>query len=730
VQAALEAEVGRWAGWSRADRQLVVNFLMANLTPNIYLNLNETQLRRSAAAAAVDQVFTQIRAGQVIVRRGDEIDRDAMDLVRELSGEAGTLTRLRSPLASAILLGLSAGFLWVAFRRKRLVSVEARAFGGVVVLLILGLVAARFGLVVSDALAASFTIEALSSAQSYALAIPFAGVALLASLLYGRGAGLLAGLVFSVFVGRLGWGEAAGAAGALTGGAMFYSLTGSLAAVFALDQLKERSAVTRAGVLVGVVNMASVTLLALIEENGTTFSGLGIELFCGLLGGLMVAAVVAFAMPVFEAGLFRTTDIKLMELSDTNLPLLQRLAFEAPGTFQHSLMVAHFAKACCEAVGGNPTLAYVGGLYHDIGKMTRPRYFVENQHEGENPHDGLSPSMSALIIIDHVKEGARMAREHGLPQPIIDAVAQASQGANYYCDHRATELRAALAREHSLNDDQVTVGAGSVALLYQLAVAFVDPDDEVVTPWISFEAYPIATQTMGGTLVKVPLTADHAFDLDGVAEAVTERTKLVLLATPNNPTGTAVSTDQLGVLLRRITDDVVVLVDEAYREFADPALGDPVRELLPRFGNVAVARTFSKAFGLAGLRVGYVLAHPEIITAIDKCLMPFNVNGLAQAAALAALGARSLAQANIDAIRAERARVSNELAAAGWRIPASQANFVWLPLAERATPVCIALEQLGVVARPFDDVGVRVTIGTPAQNDRFLAALSEVATPN
>ena len=270
-----------------------------------------------------------------------------------------------------------------------------------------------------------------------------------------------------------------------------------------------------------------------------------------------------------------------------------------------------------------------------------------------------------------------------------------------------------------------------MALLYQLATAYVDPGDEVVTPWISFEAYPISVQTMGGTLVRVPLTAGHAFDLDAVAAAVTERTKLVLLATPNNPTGTAVSTAAVARLAEGIPDDVVVLVDEAYREFADPALGDPVTELLPRFDNVAVARTFSKAYGLASLRVGYVMAHPEIVSAIDKCLIPFNVNGLAQAAAMACLGdaAAGEAQANIDAIKAERARVAAALAADGWDIPDAQANFVWMHLGDRTDEVCIALERRGVVVRPFSRIGVRVTIGTPAQNDRFLTTLAEVARP-
>ena len=361
MQSYLEAEVGRWGGWSGADRETVVDFLMVNLTPNVYLNLNETQERRDEAAEAIGQAFNEIRAGQVIVRRGDEVDHKAIELLREMTGSERRSTLLRSPAASALLLGLAVAFLWVAYRRKRLVTVEAHAFGSVVLLLVLGLLATRVGFVVADALAASFEIEMLGSARSYGFAIPFAGVALLVSVLYGRGAGLLAGLVFSVLVGRLGLAEAGTSSLGLAGGTMLYALTGSLAAVFALDQLKQRSAVIRAGLLVGLVNMVSVTVLTLLDENGASFSGWGFELLCGLLGGLLVAAAVGFAIPVFEAVLFLTTDMKLMELSDTNSPLLRRVAFEAPGTFQHSLMVANLAKAGCEAVGGNPTLAYVGG---------------------------------------------------------------------------------------------------------------------------------------------------------------------------------------------------------------------------------------------------------------------------------------------------------------------------------------------------------------------------------
>ena len=355
----------------------------------------------------------------------------------------------------------------------------------------------------------------------------------------------------------------------------------------------------------------------------------------------------------------------------------------------------------------------------------------------------MRPAVKALPAYKPGRAAEQAERDHGItdaiklasnenpyppPAAVVEAVAAAVRGSNRYNDHRATEVREALAERLDVGVDQVTVGAGSVALLYQLATAFVDPGDEVVTPWISFEAYPISVRTMGGTLVPVPLTAEWAFDLDAVAGAVTERTKLVLLATPNNPTSTAVSTAGVRRMMDRIPDDVVVVVDEAYREFSDPALGDPVAELVPRYRNVLVARTFSKAYALAGLRVGYAVGDPEVVSTIDKCLIPFNVNGLAQAAALAALsaGAAEEAAANIRAIRTERDRVVDALAAAGWDVPATQANFVWLPCGARTDGIYLGLEERGVVTRPFSGVGVRVTIGTPAENDRFLATLAEV----
>jgi histidinol-phosphate aminotransferase len=274
--------------------------------------------------------------------------------------------------------------------------------------------------------------------------------------------------------------------------------------------------------------------------------------------------------------------------------------------------------------------------------------------------------------------------------------------------------------------ERITVGAGSVGLLQQLFLTYVDPGDEVVYPWRSFEVYPVYTKLMNGTAVTVPLTPEHAFDLDAVAAAVTPATKLVLLATPNNPTGTAVRTSEVTKLLESIAPSTIVVLDEAYREFLDPSFGDPVRELVPDHPNVVVTRTFSKAQGLAGIRIGYAVGHPDVIAAVDKTLFPFAVNAIAQAAGIAAIDAEAEIGERVAAILAERSRVAATLAGAGWDLPDTQANFVYLPIGARTDEVYLELERRGVVTRPFSDEGIRVTISTPDENDRFLDTLAVV----
>jgi histidinol-phosphate aminotransferase len=342
------------------------------------------------------------------------------------------------------------------------------------------------------------------------------------------------------------------------------------------------------------------------------------------------------------------------------------------------------------------------------------------------------------------KGAAQAEAEHGIthaiklasnenPQapldPIVAAVNEAAAGVNRYADHRATAVREALSSRLGVAVDHVTVGNGSSGILQQLYFSYVDPGDEVVFPWRSFEVYPVFTRLMDGVSVQVPLAPDPGFDIEAIAAAVTERTKLVFLATPNNPTGMASTTIELRSLLNRVPEHVVVCIDEAYREFLDPGFGDPVTELLPDFSNVIVTRTFSKAHGLAGLRVGYGIGHPDLIATVDKTLLPFAVNALAQAAALAAIDNEPAINERVQAILAERARVEVELAAAGWSFPNHQGNFVWLATGERTDTIALNLERRGVVIRPFSGDGIRITIGSPDENDRFLSTLAEVAQP-
>ncbi len=351
----------------------------------------------------------------------------------------------------------------------------------------------------------------------------------------------------------------------------------------------------------------------------------------------------------------------------------------------------------------------------------------------------VRPAVQAIPAYRPGKSASQAEAEHGIsdaiklasnenPLPpvesVLAAVELAARGVNRYADHRATYLRKRLADWFSLPVEHVTVGNGSVGLLQQLFLTYVDPGDEVLYPWRSFEVYPVYTQLMGGTAVTVPLDESHRADMVGLAAALTDRTKLVLLASPNNPTGTAVSVAEMARFIDDVPISTIVVIDEAYREFLDAAFGDPVSELVPRFPNVVVTRTFSKAQGLAGARIGYAVGHPEVIAAIDKTLAPFAVSALAQAAGVAVIDAADEVGERVQAILRERERVIAALSASGWKLPDQQANFVYLPIGERTSEVCLAMERLGVVTRPFPGEGIRVTISTPDENDRFLAALA------
>ena len=304
---------------------------------------------------------------------------------------------------------------------------------------------------------------------------------------------------------------------------------------------------------------------------------------------------------------------------------------------------------------------------------------------------------------------------------VLETVRDAAATFNRYPDMFATGLTAAVAERFDVPVSHVATGTGSVGVLQQVVQSTATGGDEVVYAWRSFEAYPIVVAISGATSVRVPLTPDEHHDLDAMADAVTDRTRLVLVCTPNNPTGTAVNRDRLDRFLDRVPSDVLVVIDEAYREFVrDPEVPDALDVYRDR-PNVAVLRTFSKAYGLAGLRVGYAVAHEPVAEALRKTAVPFGVNTLAQTAAIASLAAEAELLERVDALVAERTRVSDLLREQGWTsVPDSQANFVWLRLGERTTEFAAACESAGVVVRPFAGEGARVTVGEPEANDVFL----------
>jgi histidinol-phosphate aminotransferase len=303
---------------------------------------------------------------------------------------------------------------------------------------------------------------------------------------------------------------------------------------------------------------------------------------------------------------------------------------------------------------------------------------------------------------------------------VLEAVTAAAGTFNRYPDMACSALTEALAERFGVPAAHIATGTGSVGVAQQLLQATSGPGDEVIYAWRSFEAYPIITRISGATAVQVPLDGDETHDLDAMAAAVTERTRLVFVCNPNNPTGTAVRRAALERFLDRVPGDVLVVLDEAYREFiTDPGVPDGV-ELYRDRPNVAVLRTFSKAYGLAGLRVGFAIAHEPVAAALRKTAVPFGVSQLAQDAAIASLKAEPALLERVAGLVAERTRVVDALAGQGWAVPSTQANFVWLRLGERTADFAGFAERAGVTVRPFPGEGVRITVGETGANDLLL----------
>ena len=312
---------------------------------------------------------------------------------------------------------------------------------------------------------------------------------------------------------------------------------------------------------------------------------------------------------------------------------------------------------------------------------------------------------------------------------VLAAMASGGEAPHRYPDMAASALHSRLAEINGVGPDAVVAGAGSVAVLAHILHAYTGQGDEVVFAWRSFEAYPILSAIAGASAVRVPLTADARHDLDAMVAAITDKTKVVLVCSPNNPTGPAVHAGEFEAFMARVPSSVVVVLDEAYGEYSRDPLAVKGADVLGRFPNLLVLRTFSKAYGLAGLRVGYALGPAALIAPVRAVVTPFSVTEVAQSAALASLDANAELLERVEITVGERERVLAAVRSAGWDAPDADGNFVWLPTREGTADFVAALGALPtpILVRPFAGEGVRITIGTPEENDALIAALPILA---
>lgn len=314
------------------------------------------------------------------------------------------------------------------------------------------------------------------------------------------------------------------------------------------------------------------------------------------------------------------------------------------------------------------------------------------------------------------------------PLPPIPAVLDAirNQAAiNRYPDPLSTKLRNALSEFLDVPAADVVTGAGSLGALTQILSTFAGQDDdgvqdEVVFAWRSFEAYPIVVQTAGALPVQVPLLADGRHDLDAMAAAVNERTSVILLCTPNNPTGPILTRTEVLDFIAKVPSNVVIVIDEAYQEFVRNDEAVDGIEIYRQYTNVVVLRTFSKAHGLANLRVGYSVAHPEVTDYLRVAATMFAVSSIAEDAAVTSLANFDQVVERVQRIVDERTRVVSALVEAGWNIPATEGNFVWLPLGEKTAEFMALADEHALSVRGFAGEGVRVSIGEVEANTRFI----------
>jgi cyclic-di-AMP phosphodiesterase PgpH len=385
------------------------------VTINGLYNAQETRARQKAAAEEVRPVQIHIPGRTRLLRSGQPVTPDvaeALQAMREMESRRRRPEYFAGLYMAVVLLSF---FLWHFLTRRRSDGLSPqRQFLLVMISFVVLLVLTRVLLFTFDVINQNFTFPPFNDLLSSKFSIPFAAGAMLVTLLLDGGVGMIYAVVFSMFVGYLGRSPLLAA----------YSLVSSLAAIYAVRQYRDRSAVLKASLIVGASNCLIVAGLTLLGERPNGWKMLLFDFGNAMVGGFFVAGLVSLLLPMFENVFDICTDVRLLELSNLNLPILRKLAAEAPGTYHHSILVGILAEAAAEVIGANPLLARVACLYHDIGKIAKSSYYIENSKEATLRHSQLAPNMSSLVIIDHVKEGLAIAKQIRLPRRVTDVIPQ------------------------------------------------------------------------------------------------------------------------------------------------------------------------------------------------------------------------------------------------------------------------------------------------------------------
>jgi putative nucleotidyltransferase with HDIG domain len=415
---ALQKDIARLRDWDEDEKRVLASALPSLLKPNLAFDEVATEAARKLAYSAVPPATISLKRNQVVAREGDTVTEQMMAqfaLITAQSSRQWNITHLLG------LFFIVSALFWTAwkFTEHRSASTslalpKRRAFLLVISAVVVETILMRMGFMIAESIASQSASPIYKDSTTISFAIPFAAAALLVALLVDTQLGLVTGLVTALFAGVL----------APDGIAMAcFSMISSAASIYGIERYRERQSVTLAGVFVGLVNMVMAVAIILYLHQTITFSAIIYALIAGLAGGLLTTIFTAGGLPINESFFGILTDIKLLELSNADLPVLGQLALRAPGTNQHSHAVGQLAEEACRAIGANALLARIGALYHDIGKLAAPDMFIENQH-GDNPHDRLRPSNSSRIITSHVTYGLRLAKELGLPKPIADFIPQ------------------------------------------------------------------------------------------------------------------------------------------------------------------------------------------------------------------------------------------------------------------------------------------------------------------